>query len=199
MKTSVRLYFLILFLLLGFCTGVSASGKLSVFVTIEPQKYFVQQIGKDLVDIQVMVPSGADAHTYEPKPKQMTALSGARLYFAIGIEFEEVYLGKIISNNPQLKVVHTDTGINKIQMKAHHHDEEEADEDHDHEVAEHAHHEHHGLDPLYLALAPLVKMQAETILNALNEADPVHKGIYEANYREFKQDRTTGCRIKNPV
>jgi zinc transport system substrate-binding protein len=185
MKTSVRLYFLILFLLLGFCTGVSASGKLSVFVTIEPQKYFVQQIGKDLVDIQVMVPSGADAHTYEPKPKQMTALSGARLYFAIGIEFEEVYLGKIISNNPQLKVVHTDTGINKIQMKAHHHDEEEADEDHDHEVAEHAHHEHHGLDPHIWLSPPLVKMQAETILNALNEADPVHKGIYEANYREF--------------
>ncbi len=37
----------------------SAAGKAVVFVSIVPQKYFVQQIGKDLVDIQVMVQPGA--------------------------------------------------------------------------------------------------------------------------------------------
>ena len=33
----------------------SAAGKVAVFVSIIPQKYFVQKIGKNLVDVQVMV------------------------------------------------------------------------------------------------------------------------------------------------
>jgi zinc transport system substrate-binding protein len=46
-----------------------------VFVSIAPQKYFVQKIGGDLVSVAVLVPAGADPHTYEPKPKQMAELS----------------------------------------------------------------------------------------------------------------------------
>jgi zinc transport system substrate-binding protein len=60
-----------------------AAGKLPVFVSIVPQHYFVQQIGKDLVDIQVMVQPAASPATYEPKPKQMVDLSKAKIYFAI--------------------------------------------------------------------------------------------------------------------
>ena len=41
----------------------SAAGKVAVFVSIMPQKYFVQQIGKNLVDIQVMVQPGASPAT----------------------------------------------------------------------------------------------------------------------------------------
>ena len=74
-----------------------AADKLPVFVTIVPQKYFVQQIGKDLVDVEVMVHPGADPHTYEPKPQQMVAISKAKLYFAVGIEFEKANLSKITS------------------------------------------------------------------------------------------------------
>jgi len=51
----------------------SAEGKVAVFVSILPQRYFVQQIGKDLVNIQVMVKPGASPSTYEPKPRQMAA------------------------------------------------------------------------------------------------------------------------------
>jgi zinc transport system substrate-binding protein len=40
----------------------------------------VQQIGRDLVDVQLMVQPGADPHTYEPKPKQMVAITKASLY-----------------------------------------------------------------------------------------------------------------------
>ncbi|MEJ2167247.1 MAG: zinc ABC transporter substrate-binding protein, partial [Desulfobacterales bacterium] len=94
----------------------SALGKVAVFVSIAPQKYFVQQIGKDLVDVQVMVQPGADPHTYEPKPKQMVALARAKLYFAIGVEFEKTRLKKIAATTPQLKVIHTDQGIRKIPM-----------------------------------------------------------------------------------
>jgi len=156
-----------------------ASDKLSVFVTIEPQRYFVRQIGGDFVDCQVMVPPGADAHTYEPKPKQMAALSGARLYFATGLEFEEANLDKIISINPAIRVVHTDEGIKKMPMSPHKHEGEL------HEEGKGENDEHHGLDP-HIWLSPqLVKIQAATILKALCEIDPAHKNQYEANYRNF--------------
>lgn len=189
MKRLNRTFHLSLFILLCVSSISIASDRLTTFVTIEPQRYFVQQIGGELVDIKVMVPNGADAHTYEPKPRQMVSLSGARLYFTTGIEFEEAHLDKIISSNPNLKVIHTDKGIEKIPMAAHHHE----GDGHDHEKAEHhedkagedEHHEHHGLDP-HIWLSPsLVKIQAETIMKALKETDPANKGQYEANYFNF--------------
>jgi len=68
---------------IAFATGAHA-GKIKTFVSIVPQKYFVEKIGGDLVDVSVMVLSGNSPATYEPRPKQMVALSRARLYYAIG-------------------------------------------------------------------------------------------------------------------
>jgi zinc transport system substrate-binding protein len=153
-------------------TSASASEKIAVFVSIVPQKFFVEQIGKDLVEVQVMVEPGADPHTYEPRPKQMVAISKSSLYFAIGIEFEEANLKKIVSANPKIKVIHTDHGIEKLE----------------HEGAsghERDHHEHGGLDPHIWLSPPLVMVQARNILTALQEADPVHRSDYEANYKAF--------------
>ena len=108
MVRYISIVFAVLYVFLGTAFAVD---KLPVFVTIAPQKYFVQQIGKNLVDVQVMVHPGADPHTYEPKPKQMVAISKAKLYFTVGIEFEEAKLSKIIAANPSIKVIHTDHGF----------------------------------------------------------------------------------------
>ena len=45
----------------------------------------------------------------------------------IGIEFEKANLGKIVSTNPQIKVVYTDRGIKKVPMAAYHHHDEEGE------------------------------------------------------------------------
>ena len=176
-----------------------ANDKLTVFVSIAPQKYFVQQIAKGLVDVKVMVLPGADPHMYEPKPQQMVAISKAKLYFAIGIEFEKANLSKIVSTNPQIKVVYTDRGIKKLPMAAYHHHEEEDEHhkkaelankgDHLHEKGDSAHeddhHDHGGLDPHIWLSPPLVKIQAHTIMNALQEIDPSHRALYESNFQQF--------------
>ena len=47
-----------------------AAEPIAVFVSIAPQKSFVQQIGKDRVDVQVMVPPGASP--------ALTPISGCR-------------------------------------------------------------------------------------------------------------------------
>jgi len=99
----------------------SAAGKVAVFVSIIPQKYFVQKIGKSLVDVQVMVQPGASPATYEPKPKQMAAIAKTYIYFSIGLPFEKAWLNKIASSNPNMMVVQTDQGIQKSPMVDHHH------------------------------------------------------------------------------
>lgn len=126
--------------------SANAAEKLSVFVSIVPQKYFVQQIGKDMVDVNIMVKPGASPATYEPKPRQMAELSKAKLYFSIGVPFENTWLKKISSANPNMQVVHTDHGIEKIAMAAHHHHEEEhhdAEHEDGHHDGEHHDGEHH--------------------------------------------------------
>ena len=155
-----------------FAPDARSNEKLSVFVSIVPQRYFVRQIGKELVDVHAMVPPGADPHTYEPKPRQMVSLATAKLYFAIGIEFETARLDKILSTNTQIRVVRTDEGIQKISMT---------------EGTRHSkdQHDRSGLDPHIWLSPPLVMMQARTILNALQEVDPANRSNYEANYKTF--------------
>jgi zinc transport system substrate-binding protein len=187
-----------------FTGDVAAAEKLPVFVSIIPQKYFVQQIGKELVAVQAMVQPGAGPHNYEPKPQQMADLSTTKIYFAIGVPFENAWLDKIAAANPDMRVVHTDHGIQKLAMAAHHHHhhDDKAEEHHagehqeaghDHKEGEHHgeaahgedHHDHAGLDPHIWLSPPLVKIQARTILAALQEADPAHRSIYEANFQAF--------------
>jgi zinc transport system substrate-binding protein len=157
-----------------------AAEPVPVFVSIPPQSYFVQQIGKDLVDVHVLVEAGADPHTYEPKPQQMVALSKAVLYFAIGIEFETAKLAKITAVNPRMHVVHTDHGVMKLPIDAHGHHNRKDNRGENH---------HQGsLDPHIWLSPPLVMLQARSILTALQAVDPAHRSTYEANYRAFILD-----------
>lgn len=155
---------------LSFCAMIldhsaMAAGNIPVFVSIVPQKYFVEKIGGEHVKVSIMVRPGASPATYEPKPNQMVALSRARVYYAIGVPFEKTWLTKIAAANPGLLVVHTESGIKKAPMRP---DQAEGIKD-----------PHVWLSP------PLVMVQAGNILNALLRVDPKNASIYESNYRKF--------------
>ena len=163
--------------------------KTAVFVSILPQKYFVQRIGGDFVDVQVMVQPGASPATYEPNPGQMTAIAGASVYFAIGVPFENVWLERIAASNPNMKIVHTDHGIKKKVMPAHFHGPDAPDEAGGPPEGEHEqnHHYNHIASPdPHIWLSPyLVSIQAHAILTALQSIDPTHRADYEANHAAF--------------
>ncbi len=160
----------IIVMCLFFCSimlghSATAAGDIPVFVSIVPQKYFVEKIGGELVSVSIMVKPGASPATYEPKPNQMVALSRARIYCAIGVPFEKTWLKKIAMANPGLLVVHTESGIEKAPMKPG---------------------QSEGIkDPHVWLAPPLVMVQARNILNALLKVDPKNASIYEANYRKF--------------
>lgn len=160
-----------------------AASRLNVFVSIMPQKYFVEQIGKERVTVNVMVKPGASPATYEPKPRQMAELSKAKLYFSIGVPFEHTWLKRIASAHPDMKIVQTDEGIQKVAMEVHHH---EHDDEHEHDDDDSNHLQNHkALDP-HIWLSPtLVKVQARIIFNALQKTDPVYREEYEKNYKGF--------------
>jgi len=184
LRLLVKLAVFTLFILIESQSGL-ALDKIPVCVSIAPQKYFVQQIGKDLVDVQVMVAPGASPHTYEPKPRQMVELTRTGVYFAIGVAFETVWLKKIAAANPKMKMVHTDHGIPKISMARHHHPDE-PDGLHQETGHDDGRPNKQGTpDPHIWLSPPLVMIQARAILDALQAVDPAHSSAYRANYNAF--------------
>lgn len=153
---------------------------MQVAVSIQPQAYFVKKIGGDFVSVTVLVPPGANPATYEPKPTQMVSISASRVYFAIGVPFEQAWLPKFSSVNPSMAVVRTDAGIQKISMHTAHH----------HGASQHQMKDDAGAmrDPHIWLSPPLVKIQAANILNGLKQLDSVHAKIYDINFRRFSEE-----------
>lgn len=158
-----------------------------MFVSILPQKYFVEQIAGDLVNIQVMVKPGASPATYEPKVSQMKKLAASELYFAVGVPFEQAWLERIVGVNSQMKIVKTDVGIKKLTMEKHLHDDEEDDSHEEHVGGDHENEQKEGLDP-HIWLSPqLVKQQATVICASLKELLPEQATLFESNLTRFKK------------
>jgi zinc transport system substrate-binding protein len=148
--------------------------KIPVFVSILPQAFFVEKIGGDRVEVDVLVQPGQSPHTYAPTPRQMGRLAEARVYFRIGVAFENAFIPKLENSMPGLPIVDTRQGIDLEKMAGH---EGEDDQDHGEELDPHI-----WLDPL------LVKKQAEIIKDTLAQLDPDGQPLYEKNFTAFITD-----------
>ncbi|MBN1500485.1 MAG: zinc ABC transporter substrate-binding protein [Spirochaetes bacterium] len=167
------------------CKKTDTKMDITVFVSILPQKYFVEKIAGDRVAVEVLVSPGKNPATYEPTPQQVTDLGSAKALFTIGVPFENAFLPKIQGILKSLKIVDTSSGIKKRMLEAHshegeeHHDEEgsmDSDED-DHD---------HGIPDPHIWLSPsLVKIQAKNIYDALIELDPSGKTDYLKGYESL--------------
>lgn len=148
--------------------------KIDVATSIMPQLALVNTIGGDKVNAVAMIPAGASPHSYEPKPSQMTAITKAKAYFTVGIEFEEAWMGRFHSQNKNMIIFDSTKGIKKIAMIKHH--DEDEHEDH------HGHHEHEGLDPHVWTTPKNMIIMAANIKNTLVKIDPDNKILYNTNY-----------------
>ena len=188
---------------------------LHVTVSILPQKYFTERIAGDRAEIAVMVQPGAEPATYEPKPKQMAALSHADLYLAVGVPFEHAWLDRILAANPDMRVVDVSMHIKKMSMAAHHHHEgmehhgemegHGGMEGHEHDAdmaagpeghmqAHHAGdhdggHQHPGGADPHVWLAPdTARILCTTTAEALAITDPDGAPVYAANLKKLLAD-----------
>jgi zinc transport system substrate-binding protein len=174
MKWSTVIFSVLCVLLFGNVVSPAlALEPISVFVSIVPQKTFVEKIGGDRVHVSVLVEPGGNPHTYEPKPRQMAALSTAKIFFAIGVTFEEAWLNRIAGLNKGMRIVHTEEGIERRRMVDHR------------ETEKSPNHDHASGDPHIWLSPPLVMLQARNIFQALTEVDPAGRDHYERNYKGF--------------
>ena len=192
-----RFGFSIIVLICLFKAGSPAhADQLKAFVSITPQQYFVQRIGGSLVDVSVLVPTGADPHSYEPKPRQMAELAKTAVYFAVGIDFEKAWMKRIAAANPVMRVVHTDEGIQKLALSAHHsHGKDKgrlASPGNTKHASSpggaHSHHHAGAPDPHVWLSPPLVKIQAKHIADALVAVDSANRTRYEENLVDFLRE-----------
>jgi zinc transport system substrate-binding protein len=168
--TSWALRALLLAALLGLASVVRAAGPMTVAVSIPPQAWIVETIGGEHVEVEVMLPPGAAPATYEPRPRQMEHLGRASLYFAIGAPFEKGWLPRFRSSNQAMRVVDTIERIRRRPMVRHAPDGDD-------------HHGEAGVDSHVWLAPPLVRLQAQTVRDALIETDPAHAAAYQAGFR----------------
>lgn len=126
---------------------------LNISVSIAPEEYFVTKITGKLATVHSIIPPGADAHTFEPKPDQLIELSKSDLYFSIGLDQEKAWIQKFQSINPKMKVI---SSIQSIHIE--------------------------NGDPHVWLSPKLVKIISKNMYEGLLQMDPAHKETYDRNY-----------------
>jgi zinc transport system substrate-binding protein len=153
------------------CTGTDRQQdeRIVVAVTIPPEQEFVERVGGENVRVVLLVPAGADPHTYEPPPGVIADVAEADVYAVVGsgIEFELAWKDKIASLNPDMLVVDCSRGIDLISTG----------ED-----------GHAGTDP-HIWLSPKnAKIMVEKIREGLAAADPEHADEYDRNAAAYQAE-----------
>ncbi|HVR99201.1 MAG TPA: zinc ABC transporter substrate-binding protein [Thermoanaerobaculia bacterium] len=154
--------------------------RLQVAVSVPPQAYFVERIGGDRVQVEVMIPPGYSHVDYPLTPRKTIALSRAALYVKVGhpgFEFERRHIDRFLARNPSIRVVDMSRGMPLLAG-------EEEVPDHEGDNG----HQHAAGDPHVWVAPATVAVAARNIAAALAEADPAHAGEYRANLRAFLAD-----------
>ena len=180
LRPTLEKWFRIPLVVAIFLPALANAAPVSVFVSVLPLETFVEKVGGPHVTAQTMVRSGFNPATYEPTPKQIAALARARIYFAVGVPFENTWLTRIRSANPEMEVVDTRAGI-RPRPAAPGHDHHVGDGK---TVAPGTHH-HGSMDPHTWTSPMLAKQMARNIRDALIRHDPSHREDYSRNFEAF--------------
>lgn len=88
------------------------SNKIDVSVSIIPEKAFVDAVGKELVDVHVVVPAGSSPATYEPTPQEAVELEKADIFFGIGVPTEADNILPLVSDDTKEVLLHEEVAKN---------------------------------------------------------------------------------------
>ena len=70
-------------------TTQETDGKITVTATIFPPYDFVREIAGDKVNLSMLLPPGAESHSFEPTPKDILTIKKSSLFLYIGGESDE--------------------------------------------------------------------------------------------------------------
>ena len=163
--------------------STTENSKLQVITSATFLYEFSQNIGKEMIDVTLLVPMGADPHDWEPTIRDREKLQKADVIIVNGIGYEH-WLGSFDSNDNQGILVDTSNGISTLDSEKH--DDHTKEDDHDgHEEDKH---NHGDLDP-HIWLNPVyAQLQVKNIANALSNSDPTNKNYYQSNAAIYNKE-----------
>jgi zinc transport system substrate-binding protein len=153
---------LLLSLLCGCVEQKEETSGIKVVATIAPLQEMVKTVGGDRVNVSVLIPPGAEPHSFEPTPSQMVQMADADLLVknGAGLEF---WMDKVLQSNENLTVIDTSEGVRTIREG---------------EGAEDPH--------IWLSLRNS-QLQVENIYRGLTKIDPENKDYYLQNRDSYLQ------------
>ncbi len=179
--------------------AATTDGRLLVVASLFPQYDFARQIAGELADVSLLLPPGAESHSFEPTPADMRRIATADLFIYTGRYMEPwaERLAVAATDNGRdggnVVIVDASAGIELLASGAFSHSGEEerhvhddhdhAEHDHDGEDFEgdhdiHASHSHGAFDP-HIWLDPIrAAAMAMTIGNGFAERDPANAATY---------------------
>ena len=191
----VILFFLLAVLLLTGCAGRSPSGsgdKLKVTAAAFPEYDFVRAVAGDLAEITLLLPPGAEAHSYEPTPQDIARIGACRVFVYGGGE-SDVWLDRILdSGDREGKIILSlmdCCALREEEIQEFMTAEEEEEEGEETEYDEH----------VWTSPVNAIAI-TEAVRDALKEADPENAAAYAANAEAYiRQLRELDASIRELV
>lgn len=168
---------------------VVEDNKIQIIATLFPQYDFIKAVGKDKVEVSLLLSPGVESHSYEPTPQDMVNIRKADM-FVYTSELMEPWAVKISDTieKKEVLIVDASKGIS-FMAEDHAHEEEHAHEDeHSHEEDNHEEeHDHGGTDPHIWLDPTLAQKMVDNIAEALVKIDKTNEEFYLANAKEYKK------------
>ena len=177
MKSLYKILILLAVLLIGSLTWMAvgcsshSTRQPIVTVSIEPQRYLLEQIVGDRVQVRSLLTEGANPETYDPTVTHMFNLGNSLGYLRIGnIGFEAAIADKVSEANPDLPTYNTSEGVEPIYG-----------------THSHGTHTHESVDPHTWSSVKNARIIAVNMLAAMKEIDPTNSEYYQKNFDNFAQ------------
>jgi len=158
------------------------SGKLIVVATLFPLYDFAKNIAGDRAEVKLLLPPGAEPHSFEPKPADIVMLNHADIFIYTN-KFMEPWAEKLLkgTQSNRLSVVDASKGVRFIEGSidgAEGRKTGQKTTGHEHEVQ--------GADPhIWLDFNNSQKM-IDTIATVFIARDPASKDVYQKNAAGYK-------------
>lgn len=151
--------------------------KIYVITTLFPLYDFAKTIGQDKIQVQLLLPPGVEAHSFEPKPEDIIKISNSKVFVYMGKDMER-WAEKIIKSIDSNKVIVVEASKG---TKVYHDG---------HNYKHRLNHKYSVADPHVWLDFDNVKIIVDNILTGLVLADGTNRDFYTKNAEVLKETLT---------
>ncbi len=181
MKRITCLFIAAVMLALCSCAARPAGGgdRPRVIASLFPQYDFVRQVAGEDVEVELLLPPGADSHTFDPGAKDVERIYSSQMFVYTG-DYMEPWAGRLISGaKGELNAVDASAGV-KLEAEEHGEDgHEHAGEEPDHV---------HVLDPHIWLDPTLAMVMVDNITEGLCGLLPERADAFRENAEAYKKE-----------